>query len=87
MILFDATYKCRLCGELFVDSSTGNENLVTDAIFELLTKDKYFPKGCGIGVHRYVTHHCPDGSWEWLIFKDLREKIVNKSYTHKILFI
>ncbi len=74
MTLFDATYKCRLCGELFVDSSTGNENLVTDAIFELWTKDKYFPKGCGIGIHRYVTHHCPDGSWGMADFQGFKRK-------------
>ena len=74
MTLFDATYKCRLCGELFVDSSTGNENLVTDAIFELWTKDKYFPKGCGIGVHRCVTHHCLDGSWGMADFQGFKRK-------------
>lgn len=74
MTLFDATYKCRLCGELFVDSSTGNENLVTDAIFELWTKDKYFPKGCGIGVHRCVTHHCSDGSWGMADFQGFKRK-------------
>lgn len=74
MTLFDATYKCRLCGELFVDSSTGNENLVTDAIFELLTKDKYFPKGCGIGVHRHVTHHCLDSSWGMADFQGFKRR-------------
>lgn len=74
MTLFDATYKCRLCGELFTDSSTGNENLVTDAIFELWTKDKYFPKGCGIGVHRYERHHCADGSWGMADFQGFKKK-------------
>lgn len=74
MTLFDATYKCRLCGKTFVDSSTGNENLVTDAIFELWTKDKYFPKGCGIGVHRCAVHHCPDGSWGMADFQGFKKK-------------
>lgn len=74
MTLFDATYKCRLCGETFVDSSTGDENLVTDAIFELWTKDSYFPKGCGIGVHRCVAHHCPDGSWGMADFQGFKKK-------------
>lgn len=44
MTLFDATYKCRLCGELFVDSSTGNENLVTDAILNYGQKINTFQK-------------------------------------------
>ena len=40
MTLFDATYKCRLCGEAFVDSSTKNEDFAGDSIIALRTRDK-----------------------------------------------
>lgn len=74
MELFHAIYKCRLCGESFTDVSTGDEELATCSVFALMSHDKYYPKGCGLGIHRYLPHHCSDGSWALADFQGYKKE-------------
>lgn len=74
MTLFDATYKCRLCGEAFVDSSTKNEDFAGDSIIALRTRDKYSSEYFTLDAYRYARHHCADGSLGMADFQGFKKK-------------
>lgn len=73
MAEYQAIYKCRLCGEEYVGCGTGSENIALASICGLTSKEYFYPKGSGIGVHRVDCHNCKDGSFGLADFMGFRK--------------
>lgn len=69
---YRAIYKCRLCGEEFEDARMGRDIAYRGAVV-LIVKEHFKPEGCAIGVHKYNTHVCDDGSYGFADFIGFRK--------------
>lgn len=61
--MYQGIYKCRLCGEEYIDCATENEKNAMDCVYGINGKEYFYPDNCLIGLHRMKTHRCKDGSF------------------------
>lgn len=67
MATYFSKYKCRRCGATFTHGGCG-KNLALQAMAMLSTQESFYPKGSGLGVHRYETHLCENGGYGFADF-------------------
>lgn len=70
---YRAVYKCRLCGEEYTGTRTMDVIIALQSTAALCNEEYFYPKGSGIGVHRYDCHYCKDGSYGLADFQGLRK--------------
>lgn len=56
---FNITYKCRLCGEQFINGGTNYEEIAEDMLLNTITND---PHCFSSSVPRLWSHDCEDGN-------------------------
>ena len=69
---YRAIYKCRMCGEKYSTVGIG-ENMAFQSIVGITSKEFFYPKGCGIGLHRHDVHNCKDGFFGFSDFIGFRK--------------
>lgn len=69
---YRAIYKCRLCGEEFVDGRTG-KTISYMSVNGLVLQESFKLKNCGIRVRRHNIHNCLDGSFGFADFIGFRK--------------
>lgn len=70
--MYQAIYKCRLCGEEFKDCETGE--MMTQAITVALTvKGTTENVRCQRNLYRNTTHFCKDGSFGFADFQGFKK--------------
>ncbi len=67
MATYYARYKCRRCGETFTGGACGKD-IALQAMAMLSIQESFYPKGSGLGVHRYETHLCDNGEYGFADF-------------------
>lgn len=72
MAEYRAIYKCRMCGGEYSTAGAG-ENIAFQSIVGITSKDFFYPKGSGIGLHRHDVHNCKDGSFGFSDFIGMRK--------------
>lgn len=68
--MYQAIYKCRLCGEEFSNGETG-ENLAEIATALLSTADSTRAKGCALFIR--TVHNCQDSSFGLADFQGFKK--------------
>lgn len=64
MAIYKATYKCRLCGEIFMDAQTANKGIVETCLSAICTDNELLSRTIvGGPIFKKMCHHCPDGSY------------------------
>lgn len=71
--MYQAIYKCRLCGEEFINGATGDENTAMACVCGITSKEYFYPKGSAIGLHRVDCHNCKDGSFGLADFQGFKK--------------
>lgn len=73
MAEYRAIYKCRMCGEEFEDGRTGGGIAAYLSVCVLTIKENFNMEDFAIGVYRYKTHDCKDGSFGFSDFVGMRK--------------
>ena len=69
---YRAIYKCRLCGEEFEEGETGDIIAMTCTV-ALTVNNSTKHVRCERNLHRYMPHHCKDGSYGFADFCGFRK--------------
>lgn len=64
---YRSIYRCRLCGEEFEEGETGDIIAMTCTV-ALTVNDSTKHVRCERNLHRYMPHHCKDGSYGFADF-------------------
>lgn len=72
MAKYQAIYKCRLCGEEFVDGTTG-EGIAMAVNIALTVNETFYNANTHSSGHRYMPHYCKDGSMGFADFHGFRK--------------
>lgn len=66
-----AVYKCRLCGEVYEEGSTG-ENIAQAINVALAVSGNTLSIRCGRNIYKHANHYCKDGSFGFADFQGFR---------------
>lgn len=61
--MYQAIYKCRLCGEKYEGCVTKSETLAMTFIYGIRNKEYFQPIASEIGIHKTECHNCQNGSF------------------------
>lgn len=67
-----AIYKCRLCGEIFEDYTTGEE-LAQAINMALVVCGHTNHVKCARNLYKYTMHYCKDGSFGFADFQGFKK--------------
>lgn len=71
--MYQAIYKCRLCGEEFHKSKMNIYDAELAATTLIVCETAYHQSNPELTIHRKETHNCKDGSFGFADFKGLRK--------------
>lgn len=75
--MYQAIYKCRLCGKEYLGHSTGNKNVAMDCVHKIMRKEYFYPKGSEMGLDRFDIHNCEDDSFGFADFQGFKKAEVS----------
>lgn len=70
--MYQAVYKCRLCGEEFKDCTTGEE-IAQAANIALAVVGNTNHVKCARNIYKNTTHYCQDGSFGFADFQGFKK--------------
>ncbi len=61
-VIYNAAYKCRICGGVLIDQQTANADIARDCVFHQNFDASLWPHNSGVKPPFYASHGCDDGS-------------------------
>ena len=78
MVIYKATYRCRLCEEIFMDAQTANKGIVETCLSAICANNEFLSRSIiGGPIFEKMCHHCPDGSYglgDFVGFQAVKER-------------
>lgn len=71
--MYQAIYKCRLCGRKYKTYSTLDKIVAEECVHRITREENYYPAESKIEVHRFDYHNCKDGSFGLADFQGFKK--------------